>query len=221
MSETRVETAPDDQSRPLSRPWLGGRFPLVGELRDYSRTKFNADLLAGATVALVSIPQAVAFSLIAGLPPLMVIMCVIVGGFVCALFSSSRHLVFGPTNSISLVLAATIYSFRDATLTPAQIALLLACLIGCFQFAAGLAQLGRLTQFISRSVIIAYSTAIGLLLAAAQLPHVLGLAAERDSFFPGLWHAAEHLAQLEFNPWAAVLGGTTLLLFYAVERFVP
>src|SRR5476649_2760285 len=106
MSKTHEETAPDDQSRPQSWPWLAGRFPLVAELRAYSREKFNADLLAGANVALVSIPQAVAFALIAGLPPLMVIMCVVVGGFVCALFSSSRHLVFGPTNSISLLLAA-------------------------------------------------------------------------------------------------------------------
>jgi SulP family sulfate permease len=220
-------TASGDAADPVgriqrfSRRWLRERFPLAGELRAYSTAKLRADLLAGATVALVSIPQAVAFALIAGLPPLMVIMCVIVGGFVCALFGASHHLVFGPTNSISLILAATIFSFQGAGLAAPQVAVLLACLIGIFQLGAGVARLGQLTQFVSRSVIIAYGTAVGVLLAATQLPHLLGMAAERENLFGGLGHAAVRLAHLEFNPWAALLGATTLLLFHAVGRLAP
>ena len=134
------------QFRRFSQRWLRDRFPLAGELREYTREKLKADLLSGATVALVSIPQAIGFALIAGLPPLMVIMSVIVGGFVGALFSASRQLVFGPTNSVSLILAATIFSFHSATLSPQQIALLLALLVGVFQLTAGIAQLGKITQ---------------------------------------------------------------------------
>jgi len=80
--------------RRFSRRWLRERFPLADEIRDYNREKFRADLLAGATVSLVSIPQAIGFALIAGLPPLMVIMSVVVGGFIYALFTSSHHVVF-------------------------------------------------------------------------------------------------------------------------------
>jgi len=206
----------------FSRRWLRERFPLAEELRSYNREKFRADLLAGATVSLVSIPQAIGFSLIAGLPPLMVIMTVIIGGFVYALFTSSHHVVFGPTNSMSIILAATIFSFKGGALAPTEIALLLAFLIGSFQLTAGLTQLGKLTQFISRSVIIAYSTAIGLLLVAGQVSNLLGLpSAAHGDFLVNLWHALAHIAHGQLNPYAAIMGVTTLLLFYALERFVP
>ncbi len=208
--------------RRFSRRWLRERFPLADELRDYNREKFRADLLAGATVSLVSIPQAIGFALIAGLPPLMVIMSVVVGGFVHALFTSSHHLVFGPSNSMSIILAASIFSFQGGALTPAEIALLLALLIGSFQLAAGLAQLGKLTQFISRSVIIAYGTAIGLLLVAGQITHLLGIAApEHGNFLQNLWHAVEHIATMDLNPYAALMGVLTLVLFAVVERLAP
>jgi len=221
MDATRGTVKTGNGFRQHARVWLRRRFPLAEELSHYTRGKFRADLLAGANVALVSIPQAVAFALIAGLPPLMVIMCVVVGGFVGALFSSSHHLVFGPTNSISLVLATTIFALRGSDLTPTQLALLLACLIGLIQLAAGLAQLGKLTQFISRSVIIAYGTAIGLLLAVSQVPHLLGLTVPTGSPLAGLWQTGEHLARLDANPWALALGAATLLLFHLAERLAP
>jgi len=208
--------------RRFSRRWLRERFPLADEIRDYNREKFRADLLAGATVSLVSIPQAIGFALIAGLPPLMVIMSVVVGGFIYALFTSSHHVVFGPSNSMSIILAATIFSFKGGALTPAELALLLALLIGSFQLAAGLSQLGKLTQFISRSVIIAYGTAIGLLLAAGQVSNLLGIeAAGHGNFLQNLWHAVGHVATLDLNMYAASMGVLTLVLFYLVERFLP
>lgn len=210
-----------DQIQRHSRQWLRKRFPLGEELKRYSWAKLKADFFAGSTVSLVSIPQAIGFALIAGLPPLMVIMSVVVGGFVCALFSSSRHMVFGPTNSISIILAATLHSLGGGGLSPAELALVLALLIGVFQVVAGLAQMGKLTQFISRSVIIGYGTAIGLLLAAGQVPHLLGLAAESRSFFDALVTAAMHTVQFDFNPYPLCMGVVTLMIFWAIEHFFP
>lgn len=204
-----------------SRRWLSDRFPLGSELRSYSWGKLRDDLLAGATVSLVSIPQAIGFALIAGLPPLMVIMSVVVGGFVCALFGSSRHMVFGPSNSMSIILASTLHSMSGGTLTPAELAVALALLIGLFQLVAGLAQLGKITQFISRSVIVAYGTAIGLLLAAGQVPHLLGIMVDHGSFFDGLAVSARHLAAFDVNPYPVCMGVVTLLIFWAVEHFFP
>ncbi|MFA6961957.1 MAG: SulP family inorganic anion transporter [Opitutaceae bacterium] len=220
-----METPPDagafGQIHRHSWQWLRHRFPLGEELKRYSWTKLRADFLAGATVSLVSIPQAIGFALIAGLPPFMVIMSVIVGGFVCALFSSSRHMVFGPSNSMSIILAATLHSMTGGTLSPAELALALALLIGLFQLIAGLAQLGKLTQFISRSVIIAYGTAIGLLLAAGQVPHLLGIVVGHGSFFDGLAVSAVHLVNLEVHIYPICMGAVTLLIFWAVEHFFP
>ena len=76
------------------------RFPFVHELRRYSWDKFRHDVIAGATLTLVSIPQAIGFALILGLPPMPVILSVVVGGFFSALFFSSHHHVFGPTTSV-------------------------------------------------------------------------------------------------------------------------
>ncbi|HSI07590.1 MAG TPA: SulP family inorganic anion transporter [Rariglobus sp.] len=205
----------------FSGAWLRQRFPLAQELPRYTWGKLHADFQAGATVSLVSIPQAIGFALIAGLPPLMVIMSVVVGGFVCALFSSSKHLVFGPTNSISIILAATLHSLTGGGLAPAELALVLALLIGAFQVFAGLAQMGKLTQFISRSVIIGYGTAIGLLLAASQVPHLLGFAAGHGSVFDGLISTAVSLTQFQFNQYAVFMGVATLFIFWAIEHFFP
>src|SRR5579859_920052 len=91
------------------------RFPFVRELRGYNGNKFRRDLVAGATLTLVSIPQAIGFSLILNLPPGPVIASVIIGGFVGSLFFSSHHHVFGPTSSISLIVAATIAAYTNAT----------------------------------------------------------------------------------------------------------
>jgi SulP family sulfate permease len=220
---TRAESGFLRRSGDSARRWLLNRLPVWQELRTYNREKFRPDLAASATVALVSIPQAIGFALIAGLPPLMVVMAVVVGGFVAAILTSSHHLVFGPTNSISIILAATIYSFGTVALDPPQIALVLALLIGAIQLGAGLAKMGDITQFISRSVVIGYGTAIGVLLIAAQLPYLAGVSeVDRSAgIFGALIRAGEHMLHRDFLPHSAAMGALTFLLFEALERFFP
>lgn len=211
------------QGKDSAKRWLLDRLPVWQEFRGYNREKFRPDLSAAATVALVSIPQAIGFALIAGLPPIMVVMSVVVGGFIAAVFTSSHHLVFGPTNSVSIILAATIYSFGGLALEPTQIALLLAMLIGMIQLGAGLAQMGDITQFISRSVVIGYGTAIGVLLIASQLPYLAGVAdVDRSAgLFGALIKAGVQVLHKDFLPYSAAMGALTFLLFEAIERFFP
>jgi sulfate permease, SulP family len=219
----RPEQSLLQQGGASARRWFLERLPTWQEFRNYRREYIPDDLKAASTVALVSIPQAIGFALIAGLPPLMVVMSVVVGGFVAALLTSSRHLVFGPTNSLSIILAATIYSFSTIALTPAQIALLLAFLIGAIQLGAGLAKMGDLTQFISRAVVIGYSTAISVLLIAAQLPYLAGvIEVNRGAgLFGVLIDTSVQLFHGDFLPYSAAMGALTLLLFEAIERFFP
>lgn len=192
--------------------------PVAREMRRYSAKKLRADLFAGATVALVSIPQAIGFALIAGLPPEMVIMSVVVGGFLAALFSTSHHLVFGPTNSISLLTASAVATLPAAGLAAPELALVLAFLIGIFQLGAGFAKLGKLTQFVSRSVVIGYGTAIGILLAVGQLPHLVGVEVTRGNLFRSLEGTLHHILAFEVNGYALAIGVVTLLLFHVLER---
>ena len=198
------------------------RLPFVEELRNYTWAKFRADLLAGATVSLVSIPQAIGFSLILGLPPTPVIVSVIIGGFVGALFFSSRHHVFGPTSSISLIIAATIASNSTIGLEPLQLAIFLAFLIGVIQFLAGLLNFGEITKFISRSVVVGYSTGIGILLIGSQLHNLLGYSVgSGQNFSTNILQALYDLGTARVHPWAVGIGALTFGIFWLVRKIRP
>jgi SulP family sulfate permease len=198
------------------------RLPFLAEIRSYSWAKFRADLIAGATVTLVSIPQAVGFSLILNLPPGPVIASVIIGGFVGSLFFSSRHHVFGPTSSISLIVAATVAANSDTGLTPLQLAVYLAFLIGVIQLFAGLLNFGEVTRFISRSVVVAYSSGIGVLLIASQLHNLLGYSVEAgQNFSTNVWQALFDLSTAHVYPWAIAIGAATFSIFWLVRRLRP
>ncbi len=198
------------------------RLPFVGELRSYTWAKFRADLIAGATVTLVSIPQAIGFSLILGLPPTPVIVSVIIGGFVGSLFFSSRHHVFGPTSSISLIVAATIAANSGLALEPLQLAVYLAFLIGVIQLLAGLLNFGEITKFISRSVVVGYSTGIGILLIGSQLHNLLGYAVgSGQNFSTNILQALYDLGTAHVQPWAMGIGVLTFLIFWLVQKVRP
>lgn len=192
--------------------------PLLADLRGYTREKFRA----AATVAMVSIPQAVGFALIAGLPPMMVLGCVIVGGFVAAFFFSSRQIVFGPSNSLSLLLASTFLAHRSSALGPAEMTVLLAALIGGVQFLAGCFRFGQVTQFISRSVVIGYGSAIGCLLVLSQLHHLLGVGRpDGASLWTAPFDALVRVWHGEINPWTLGVAAAAFLFFGLVRKFRP
>jgi sulfate permease, SulP family len=215
------ETLADAQA--MGARMLKLRLPFIDELRAYSKDKFRHDLLAGTTLTLVSIPQAIGFALILNLPPQQVIVSVIIGGFVGALFFSSRHHVFGPTSSISIITAATIAAHSGPLdIPPLRLAVLLAFLIGAIQLVAGLVNFGELTKFISRSVVVAYSCGIGLLLLASQLHNFMGVDAESgQSFGRSLWQAVAFSVQGKESLWALGAGSMTLGIFWLVRRFRP
>jgi SulP family sulfate permease len=198
------------------------RLPFLSELRTYTWEKCRADLLAGATVTLVSIPQAIGFALILNLPPTPVIVSVIIGGFVGSLFFSSRHHVFGPTSSISLIIAATIAANTAAGLPPLELATYLAFLIGIIQLLAGLLNFGEITKFISRSVVVAYSTGIGILLIASQLHNLLGYSVgSGQNFSTNVLQALYDLGTARVFPWALGIGALTFAIFWLVRRVRP
>jgi len=211
-----------EEVRGLGQHMFRVRLPFLSELRGYSWAKFRADLIAGATVTLVSIPQAIGFSLILNLPPTPVIVSVIIGGFVGALFFSSRHHVFGPTSSISLIVAATISANGSYGLPPLELAIYLGFLIGVIQLLAGLLNFGEVTKFISRSVVVGYSTGIGVLLIASQLHNLLGFnAGSGQNFSLNVWQALLDLGTNQVNPAAIAIGALTFGIFWLVMRLRP
>jgi sulfate permease, SulP family len=196
--------------------------PIWRELKKYSFTKFKADALAGATVAVVTIPQAIGFALIVGIPVQAVLITAIIGGLICAIFSSSHHLVFGPTNTISIILAGTLVTIADVPLTPLQKVLIVGFIIGAVQIAAGFFKLGSLTHFVSRTVIIAYSTAVGVLILTGQVANLIGIGRSPGVDLPTTFqHIVTNVVTLQLNPMTAAVGVSCLLLLIIVRRLKP
>lgn len=134
------------------------------------------DLMAGLTVAVVMLPQAVAFAFIAGLPARMGLYTAIVGSVVAALWGSSNQVQTGPTNASSLlVLSALLGTAEMGTATYIAAAGLLALMGGGLQLLMGLARLGVLVNFVSDSVVIGFTSGAGILIAVTQVAHLLRL----------------------------------------------
>ena len=204
----------------LPRPGL--RLPLINEFRNYSWERLRRDLVAGATLTLVSIPQAIGFALILGLPPMPVILSIVVGGFVSALFFSSYHHVFGPTTSVSLITAATVAANGNLGLHSLQMAAYLALMIGVIQFVSGLFYFGEVTKFISRSVVVGYTTAIGALLIASQLGNGMGFKISPGGNLPSTFEeVGQSLGTGIFSWWAIGIAVLTLAIFEGIKRWRP
>lgn len=134
---------------------------------NYSWAKTRNDLLAGVTVAAISLPQAMAYALIAGVDPRFGLYSAIVVTLVASVFGSSSHLINGPTNAISLVVFSALGFFNpDARLDAYQAMFLLGIMIGCIQILIAVFKLGDLTRYISESVVIGFMAGAGTLVGS-------------------------------------------------------
>lgn len=146
-------------------------------LRGYQLSDLGADALAGLTVAVVLIPQAIAYALIAELPAQAGLYTAVLAAIVGALWGSSRHLHTGPTNAASLLVLSILLPIVSADSPEYVVAAgLMAVMVGLFRLLMGLLGLGLLVNFVSDSVIVGFTAGAGVLIAAGQLRNLLGLA---------------------------------------------
>ena len=168
-------TAPSDRL-----PWLLRHVPALESLRGYGLHAARADLVAGLTVSAVAVPQAMAYAMVAGLPPVYGLYTAIVMTAVGALFNASRQLVNGPTNAISIAVLSAIAGIAEPD-ARVQAAILLAFLVGAIQLGITLLRLGDLERYISHSVIVGFTAGASALLALDQLKNLLGMKAVGDA----------------------------------------
>jgi sulfate permease, SulP family len=169
--------------------WIFRFIPAIDSLRRYRLHDARADLLAGVTVAAVAVPQAMAYALAAGLPAEYGLYTAIVMTAVGALFASSRQLINGPTNAISIAVLSVI-SFVPSVDEKIQAAVLLAFMVGIIQLVITSMRLGDLTRYISHSVIIGFTLGASALLVLDQMKNLLGLKSMggvHDTFLYRFW----------------------------------
>ncbi len=159
---------------------LQRRIPALASLQGYGLTQARADLLAGFSVAAVAVPQAMAYAMIAGLPAEYGLYTAIVMTAVGALLDSSRQLINGPTNAISIALLSAIGGIAG-TDEKVQAAVLIALLVGSIQLGISLLRLGDLTRYISHSVIVGFTAGASVLLVLDQTKNLFGLNAMGDA----------------------------------------
>ncbi len=192
------------------------RLPILQWRHELDRQALVDDALAGVIVAVMIIPQSLAYALLAGLPAQAGLYASIVPLVLYALLGSSRVLAVGPVAVVSLMTAAAVGEFAQAnTVHYAEVALALALLSGLMLTVMGLLRLGFIANFLSHPVISGFITASGLLIAASQLKTLLGVQA-------GGHNLPEMLAGV-FAKWDQVhsltvgVGLGTLVFLFAVR----
>jgi MFS superfamily sulfate permease-like transporter/CheY-like chemotaxis protein len=183
MAETRPPP-PKAEKKPAGRaravPVLHRVFPFLTWIKECRGEALRADLLSGLTVALVLIPQSMAYAQLAGLPAYYGLYAAFLPPTIAALFGSSRQLATGPVAVVSLMTSAALEPLATAgSKEYVTYAILLALLVGLFQLALGLLRLGLVVNFLSHPVVNGFTNAAALIIATSQLASVFGVEVEK------------------------------------------
>lgn len=192
--------------------------PLVETVRDYKKEYLSKDLIAALTVAVVAIPQSMAYALIAGVNPVYGLYTAIVSTIIGSVFGSSKHLIAGPTNAIALLVAGSMRNYMGLD-NAYQLLFLMTFLVGALQIFFGLIKLGKVINFVSHSVIVGFTAGAGVLIALGQLSTLLSIPIKNSAQMPTtakFYYVMTHLSQT--NMYALGLGLMTIALMLICKR---
>lgn len=196
-------------------------FPFLSWREKITPGNLRHDLFAGVTVALVAIPQSLAYAQLAGVPAHYGLYAAFIPALVGALFGSSAQLSTGPVAMTSLLTAASISQLapHGSELFYSYV-ILLALLSGIFQIAFGLMRMGALLNFLSHPVLMGFLNAAAILIGLSQLPALLGIPGEQsEHFLLDTWHVILNLDAL--HEVSLAFGVSAIVLLAAFRRFAP
>jgi len=193
--------------------------PFLSWFKLVTKESIKADLIAGITGAVIVLPQGVAFATIAGLPPEYGLYTAMVTPIVAALFGSSLHLISGPTTAISIVIFSLVSTYAEpGSAEFVQLALTITFLAGIYQLAFGLARMGALVNFVSHTVVIAFTAGAAILIVTSQLKYMLDIFVPKGESFLHtwieLWQGIGHI-----NFAALTVGVVTLLVAVLLKKY--
>ncbi|WP_242522688.1 SulP family inorganic anion transporter [Candidatus Methylacidiphilum infernorum] len=193
--------------------------PFRNILKNYSKEKFQTDFKAGINVALLSIPQGMAYALIAGLPVQYGLYACAISSLIGPFFQSSRYVVLGPTNATSVLLFSTYLNIQKQVDKLSTLPFVL-LFVGLILILVSLFRMAGLTQYVSRTVIVGYITGASLLIIAGQLHRVLGFdLPEAYTFFDIV---VQTFSRLQFTQWPSVaLGICSLGCWWWLKKRFP
>ncbi len=195
--------------------------PAVGWLKGYQLSDLKSDLTAGTLVAILLVPQGMAYAMLAGLPPVMGLYASTLPLILYALFGSSRHLAVGPVAMISLLVFTGVSLHAEpGSHHYIQLVLLLSIMVGAFQLLLGLFGAGFFINFVSHAVISGFSSAAAIIIGLSQLGHLLGIKLSvHHSVFQLLWEAMKRIEEVHLMTMG--MGLTSILLLIFSKKWAP
>jgi SulP family sulfate permease len=196
-------------------------FPFLGWWHEVNRNTLTADLIAGLTVALVAIPQSLAYAQLAGVPAYYGLYAALLPVVVGAMFGSSLQLSTGPVAMTSLLTAASIMPLAAyGSEQFFSLVILMALLSGLFQIGLGLARMGVLLNFLSYPVLRGFINAAAIIIGLSQLPAMVGMSLKNSPhFMTDILHIVENLDAMHFTSLLFGLGSLALLAL--LRKFAP
>ena len=196
--------------------------PFLSWFRHYSMNNLRIDALSGLTVALVLIPQSMAYAQLAGLPAYYGLYASFLPPMIAALFGSSRQLATGPVAVVSLMTAASLEPLATAG-SPGYIAyaIMLALMVGVFQFVLGVLRLGLVVNFLSHPVVNGFTNAAAIIIASSQLSKMFGVYVDKaDHHYETILRVIQ--AAFHYTHWPTLLmGASAFALMYGLKWISP
>ncbi len=193
--------------------------PVTEWARSYNKEFLRPDVIAGITVGAFTIPEAIAFVSLAGLPPEVGLYSAVVGLLVYMILGSSRQLSIGPTSTLSILVGATLGSLMIVNSGQyAMIASLVAVVAGGLAILSWVFRLGFIVKFISKTVLTGFLAGIALFIASGQLPKIFGISGTSGNFFERIYYLLVHLDQTNVVTLAIGVGGIVFLIL-ATSKF--
>ena len=197
-----------------------GRFlPILNTMRSYDREKFSGDLSAGVTVAIMLVPQGMAYAILAGMPPVYGLYASIVPLLIYAIFGTSRQLAVGPVAMVSLLVVAGVGELA----APGSdrfifLAIMTALGVGLVQFLMGVFRMGFLVNFLSHPVLSGFTSAAALIIGASQIKNLLGLDLPRTKqVFEILSGTVQNVSEISI--YTALIGFGSIVTLILLKRW--
>jgi MFS superfamily sulfate permease-like transporter len=212
-------------NQPRERSILLVIFPFFRWFKYTSRQQLRADFISGLTVALVLIPQSMAYAQLAGLPPYYGLYASLLPPLIASLFGSSNQLATGPVAVVSLMTATALEPLATAGSTEyIAYAILLSVLVGLFQFCLGVLRLGLVVNFLSHPVVSGFTNAAAIIIATSQLSKLFGVYVDKaEHHYETIYRVLA--TALTFTHWPtlafATLSFTIMAVLRKVDRRIP
>lgn len=193
--------------------------PILSTLQNYDNDKFKGDLNAGITVAIMLVPQGMAYAVLAGMPPVYGLYASLVPLFIYAILGTSRQLAVGPVAMVSLLVIAGVGEIAEVGSDRfIHLAIMTALGVGMFQLLMGLFRMGFLVNFLSHPVLSGFTSAAAIIIGASQIGNLLGLDLQRTNQVHEILIAAVQQIT-EIDPATTLIGIGSILTIMTLRRW--